>query len=255
MEYIKTEKVGHVFKIGLNRPDKMNAFNWQMLNELSEAYTTLENDPELWCGLLYSTSENFTTGLDLADVTPHILAGEDLFANDKVDPLRITGTELSKPLVMAVEGYCFTIGMELIFAADICVGAPSTKFGQIEVQRGILPFGGATIRMPERTGWANAMRYLLTGDQFDGNEAARIGMITELAEDPVSQAMAIATTIAQQAPLAVQKTLLNARLALTKPEDAKKALTPAAIKLMNTDDAHEGLQSFIERRKAQFKGK
>ena len=255
MEFIKEEKVGHVLKIGLNRPDKMNAFNWQMLNELSEAYTTLENDPDLWCGLLYSTSENFTTGLDLADVTPHILAGEDLFANDKVDPLRITGTELSKPLVMAVEGYCFTIGMELIFAADICVGAPSTKFGQIEVQRGILPFGGATIRMPERTGWANAMRYLLTGDQFDGNEAARIGMITELADDPVSQAMTIATTIAQQAPLAVQKTLLNARLALTKPEDAKKALTPAAIKLMNTDDAHEGLQSFIERRKAQFKGK
>jgi enoyl-CoA hydratase len=254
MDFIKIEKAGHVLKIGLDRPEKMNAFNWQMLNELSEAYTILENDSQLWCGLLYSTSGNFTTGLDLADVTPHVLAGEDLFANDKVDPLRITGIELSKPLVMAVEGYCFTIGMELIFAADICVGAPSTKFGQIEVQRGILPFGGATIRMPERTGWSNAMRYLLTGDQFDGTEADRIGMITELADDPVSQAMTIATTIAQQAPLAVQKTLHNARLALTKPEDAKKALTPAAIKLMNTKDAQEGLQSFIERRKAQFKG-
>ena len=146
MEFIKTEKAGNVFKIGLNRPEKMNAFNWQMLTELSEAYTILENDSEMWCGLLYSSSENFTTGLDLADVTPHILAGESLFSTDKIDPLRISGKSLSKPLVMAVEGYCLTIGMELIFAADVCVAAPTTKFGQIEVQRGILPFGGATIR-------------------------------------------------------------------------------------------------------------
>ena len=255
MEFIKTEKSGHVFKIGLNRPEKMNAFNWQMLNELSEAYTILNNDADLWCGLLYSTSGNFTTGLDLADVTPHIQAGENLFSNDKVDPLRITGKELTKPLVMAVEGYCFTIGMELIFAADICVATPSTKFGQIEVQRGILPFGGATIRMPQRSGWTNAMRYLLTGDQFDGNEAARIGMISELAEEPVALAMTIAKTISEQAPLAVQETLKNARLALENPEEAKNSLTSAAIKLMNTNDAHEGLQSFIERRKAQFKGK
>lgn len=255
MEYIKTEKSGHVFKIGLNRPEKMNAFNWQMLNELAEAYTILDNDPKLWCGLLYSTSKNFTAGLDLADVTRHIMAGENLFSNDKVDPLRITGRELAKPLVMAVEGYCFTIGMELIFAADICVAAPSTKFGQIEVQRGILPFGGATIRMPQRSGWTNAMRYLLTGEQFDGTEAARIGMISELAEEPVALAMTIAKTISEQAPLAVQETLKNARLALENPEEAKNGLTPAAIKLMNTNDAHEGLKSFIERRKAQFKGK
>jgi enoyl-CoA hydratase/carnithine racemase len=99
------------------------------------------------------------------------------------------------------------------------------------------------------------MRYLLTGDQFDGNEAARIGMISELAEDPVSLAMTIATSISEQAPLAVQITLKNARLALAKPEEAKKALTPAAIELMKTADAHEGLQSFVERRKAKFKGK
>jgi enoyl-CoA hydratase len=255
MKFIKAERSGHVFKIVLNRPEKLNAFNWQMLNELSEAYTILENDPELWCGILYSSSKNFTTGLDLEDVTPHILGGENLFAVDKVDPLQITGKKLSKPLVMAVQGYCLTIGMELIFAADICIAAASTKFGQIEVKRGILPFGGATIRMPERTGWTNAMRYLLTGDQFDGTEAARIGMISELAEDPVAVAMTIATTISEQAPLAVQNTLKNARLALENPEEAKNALTPTAIKLMKTADAHEGLQSFIERRKAQFKGK
>jgi enoyl-CoA hydratase len=255
MEYIKTEKAGHVLKIGLNRPDKLNAFNWQMLSELSSAYTILDDDPELRCGLLYSTSKHFTSGLDLADVTPHILAGENLFSSKQVDPLRIDGKELSKPLVIAVEGYCLTIGMELIFASDICVASPSTKFGQIEVQRGILPFGGATIRMPQRTGWSNAMRYLLTGDSFDGNDAYRIGMASELAEDPTTAALTIATAISEQAPLAVQATLMNARLALLEPTEAKQALTLSAIGLMKTHDAQEGLQSFIERRKAIFKGK
>jgi enoyl-CoA hydratase/carnithine racemase len=178
-----------------------------------------------------------------------------MFSDVKIDPLRITGKELSKPMVVAAQGYCLTIGMELIFAADICIASPLTKFGQIEVQRGILPFGGATFRMPQRSGWSNAMRYLLTGDQFDGNEAARIGMISELAEKPVVLAMTIATSISEQAPLAVQNTLKNARLALGNPQEAKNALTPAAIKLMQTDDAHEGLRSFIERRKAKFKGK
>jgi enoyl-CoA hydratase/carnithine racemase len=255
MDYIKTEKTGHILKIGLDRPAKMNAFNWQMLTELSEAYSRLEKDDQLWCGLLYSTTDNFTTGLDLADVTPHVLAGEQLFAHEKIDPLRVTGGELSKPLVIAVQGYCFTVGMELLLAADIAVASPDTKFGQIEVQRGILPFGGATIRLPQRSGWSNAMRYLLTGEQFDGTEAARIGMVSEIAEDPLSCAMGIATTITNQAPLAVQATLKNARLALTEPTNAQEALTPAAIALMKTADAHEGLQSFIERRKADFKGK
>jgi len=255
MEYIKTEKVGYVLKIGLNRADKLNAFNWQMLADLSAAYTLLDDDPDLRCGLLHSTSEHFTSGLDLADVTPHVLAGENLFSSEQVDPLRINGKELAKPLVVAVEGYCLTIGMELIFAADICLASPTTKFGQIEVQRGISPFGGATIRMPERSGWSNAMRYLLTGDPFDGNEALRIGMVSELADDPVAVAMTIATAISEQAPLAVQATLKNARMALTNVKEAKNTLTTNAIRLMKTEDAKEGLQSFIERRKAQFSGK
>ena len=254
MEYIKTEQEGHVLKIGLNRPKKMNAFNWQMLAELSEAYTILDNDTELRCGLLYSTSENFTSGLDLADVTPHVQAGEALFSSTKIDPLRITGNELSKPLVLAVQGFCLTIGMELLFAADICLATPSTKFGQIEVQRGIFPFGGATFRMRQRTGWGNAMRHLLTGDIFDGTEAFRIGMVAELVDDPVSRGMVLARQISEQAPLGVQATLKNARLALHDEKQAQKDLTSTAIHLMETKDAKEGLQSFIERRQAKFTG-
>ena len=157
--------------------------------------------------------------------------------------------------MVAVEGYCLTIGIELLLAADICIAAPSTRFGQIEVQRGIFPFGGATIRMVQRAGWGNAMRHLLTGDQFDGNEAHRIGLVAELAEDPVSRALDLAILISEQAPLGVQATLTNARMALKSEEEAKKLLNTTAAQLMQTVDASEGLQSFIERRKAKFKGK
>ncbi len=255
MGFILTEKAGHVLKIGLNRPEKMNAFSWQMLQELSEAYSMLDADAELRCGLLYTTSENFTSGLDLADLTPYVMSGKDLFSVDKIDPLRITGYELTKPLVVAIQGFCLTIGLELLLAADICIATASAKLGQIEVQRGIFPFGGATFRMRQRAGWGNAMRHLLTGDRFDGNEAYRIGLVTELTEEPFSRGLELASLISAQAPLAVQATLKNARLALHNEREARESLLPTAIQLMQTEDAKEGLQSFIERRKAKFTGK
>ena len=255
MDFIITETVGHVLKIVLNRLWKLNAFFWHLLAELSDAYSMLEKSEELRCGLLYTTSDNFTSGLDLADVTPHVQAGEVLFSADKIDPLRITGNQLSKPMVLAVQGFCLTIGLELLLAADICIATPETKFGQIEVNRGIFPFGGATFRMRQRAGWGNAMRHLLTGDIFDGNEAYRIGLVAELNKDPMTRGLELATTISEQAPLGIYATLKSARLALHNEKEAQEGLTATAIELMKTEDAEEGLQSFIERRKAKFTGK
>lgn len=255
MQTIQITKVGRILEIGLNRPNKMNAFNWQMLEELAEAYTMLENDPELWVGLLYSTSDNFTAGLDLADVAPHIMKGQHLFENGKVDPSRIQGKSLTKPMVVAVSGYCLTIGIELFLAADICISSSNTKFGQIEVQRGIFPFGGATIRMVQRAGWGNAMRHLLTGDQFDATTALQIGLIQEIHDAPVKQARAIAQRISQQAPLGVRAILKNSRLSMIDEEAAKNELLSEAVKLMATQDAEEGLKSFVDRRKANYLGK
>ncbi len=257
MDYITTERSGHVFLIGFNRAEKMNAFNWQMLQELSEAYTILDKDPELRCGLVFAEGENFTSGLDLADVTPHIRSGKPLFPADGVDPLGLYGAKCSKPVVMAVKGYCLTIAIEMILAADICIARADAKFGQIEIKRGIFPFGGATIRLPQRAGWGNAMRYLLTGDQFDAREAYRIGLVQEVTESaPLEKAKAIAHRIAEQAPLGVYATLENARKSMLEGEQAAAAdLIPTAQRLMDSEDAAEGLQSFLERRKAVFKGK
>ena len=234
----------------------MNAFNLEMLKELAEAFTHLEDSPDLRCGLLAYEGANFTSGLDLAKVGPSVKEGHSLFREGLVDPVQVSGRKRTKPVVMAVGGYCLTIGIELILANDICVAHPDTKFGQIEVKRGIFPFGGATVRMPQRCGWGNAMRYLLTGDMFSGEEALRIGLVQELADDPIKVGLQVAKTIAAQAPLGVYATLASGRETLEKgPEAALKEVHETARRLMESEDAREGMRSFVERRAAVFKGK
>ena len=256
MKFISTETKGHVLLIGLNRPDKMNAFNLQMLDELADAYTQLENDSQLRCAVVFANGKHFTGGLDLGEVGPYAQKGNPIFSVDKVDPSQTYGLRRSKPVVLAVDGYCLTIGIELILAADICIAGPNAKFGQIEIKRGIFPFCGATLRFHQRCGWGNAMRYLLTGDIFDAKEAYRIGLVQELTEDhPKERAIELAETIAAQAPLGVMDTIFHARLTLLDGENASlPELLPTAEKLMKTEDAKEGLQSFLERRAANFKG-
>lgn len=256
MAVLETKKEGHVLHMVLNRADKMNAFNLEMLAALADAYTLLEEGQDLRCGVLYANGDNFTAGLDLGEVGPYVKAGNPLFPEGKIDPAQVSGRKRTKPVVMAVQGYCLTLGIELILAADICIAATKTKFGQIEIKRGIYPFCGATIRLMQRAGWGNAMRYLLTGDMFDAQEALRIGLVQEVSEQPIETALQIAKTISEQAPLGVYATLKNAQTVLDQGEEAaKEALMPAAIDLMNSEDANEGLQSFLERRKANFKGK
>src|SRR6202011_3363484 len=101
--------------------------------------------------------------------------------DDGRDPWRLDGA-WTTPLIAVAHGWCMTLGIELLLAADIRIAAAGTRFTQLEVQRGIYPFGGATIRLPREAGWGNAMRWLLTGDEFDAAEAHRIGLVQEVTE-------------------------------------------------------------------------
>ena len=255
---ITTELRDHVLHIGLHRADKRNAFDLAMLRGLAEALTRGEDDPEVRCHLLFGHGEHFTAGLDLAEVGPAVARGEPLFPADAVDPLGLFGRVRSKPLVVALQGWCLTIGIELALAADIRVAASDTRFGQIEIKRGIFPFGGATLRMPQQLGWGNAMRWLLTGDTLDAAEALRIGLVQDVC--PVGEQLAhatnIAATIARQAPLGVQATLRSARAAVVDGQAAALApLLADARAIMTSDDAREGMLSFLERREARFTGR
>lgn len=255
MDFIKTEIQNHILLIELNRNEKMNAFTFQMLQELAEAYTLLEDSKDLRCGFLFSKGDHFTAGLDLADVAAEIGKGATLFGDESVDPVQLMGRKRTKPVVVAVQGYALTIAIELVLANDICIAGKGTTFGQIEIKRGIFPFGGATIRFAQRCGWGNAMRYLLTGDHFDENEALRIGLVQEISDNPYETGLAIATTISQQAPLGVQATLMNVAKTFEQGfEVAKSDLMPILHRLMRSKDAKEGVQSFVERREAKFTG-
>ena len=149
MTTVSLERDGHVLVMGLNRPEKRNSFNIAMLADLSRAYALLESDDTLRAGVLFAHGDHFTSGLDLVDVGPSIAAGQDPFPDDGRDPWRLDG-EWTKPVVAAAQGWCLTLGIELLLAADIRIAAAGTRFAQLEVLRGIYPFGGATIRLPRR---------------------------------------------------------------------------------------------------------
>ena len=255
---VRAEARGGLHLITLDRAEKRNAFDLRMLRELAEAVTAYEDDASARCAVLAAEGDHFTAGLDLAEVGPAVKAGAALFPEGAVDPLGLYGRHRTKPLVMAVSGYCLTIGIELLLAADVRVAAEDTRFGQIEVNRGIFPFGGATIRLPQIAGWGNAMRWLLTGELFDAAEAKRIGLVQEItpAGEQRERAIAVAETIAKRAPLGVSATLASARTALRHgPEAAAEQLLSHARALMDSEDALEGVRSFLERREATFKGR
>jgi enoyl-CoA hydratase/carnithine racemase len=256
---VTTERRGHVLLIGLDRVAKRNAFDLEMFFALSRAYAQLERDHDLRCGVLVAHGEHFTAGLDLPKFAPVFASGKWTLPDDGVDPMGLGAPRLTKPVVGAVQGICFTIGIELLLATDIRVASKTTRFAQIEIKRGIYPVGGATLRFPRDCGWGNAMRWLLTGDEFGADEAHRIGLAQEVvgAGEELARATAIAEVIAAQAPMGVRATMASARIAMGADafDEGARRLLPDLQPLLASEDAKEGIQSFIERRQAKFTGK
>jgi enoyl-CoA hydratase/carnithine racemase len=256
---VTVERRGHVLLIGLNRPAKRNAFNLAMIDQLAAAYYELEADDDVRCGVLFAHGDHFTGGLDLAEVGPLVREGTlDFSAPGRRDPWRKDGV-WTTPLVAAVQGWVMTLAIELLLAADIRIAASDARFAQMEINRGIYAFGGATIRLPRDAGWGNAMRWLLTGEPYDAHEAHRIGLVQEVVEPgtQVERALELAEAIATKSgPLGVKATLASAHRARLEGEAAAFArLEPDMADLFETEDGREGLQSFIERREARFTGR
>jgi enoyl-CoA hydratase len=255
---ITTERLDRVLAIGIDRPKKLNGFSPKMLVELAEAFTALERDEGTWVGVLFAHGANFTAGLELDKVAPIMRERGSVFPVGAVDPLSLRPPLRTKPLVCAVQGICFTLGIELMLAADIVIAADDCRFAQIEIRRGIMPAGGATVRMVERAGWGNAQRYLLTGDEFGSSEALGLGFVQEVvpAGQEKQRALQIAGTIAAQAPLAVRASLASSRMAVDHgPHAAIREFNAQQARLMATEDAAEGVRSFVERRQARFSGR
>jgi enoyl-CoA hydratase len=255
---VSVERAGAVVTITLDRPAKRNAADVRMLRELSLAYGRFASDDDLRVAVVAASGDHFTGGLDLADIGPRLAEGLDLVPEGGIDPWQLRGPVLDKPVIVAVQGTCLTLGIELMLAADIAIAADSSRFAQLEVSRAILPFGGATIRFPQVAGWGNAMRWMLSGDVFDADEAYRMGLVQEVVPhgEQLSRALELAEAIAAQAPLAVRATLANAKLARREGQAAATARLPAELaRLASTEDAAAGMAAFLTRTTPNYRGR
>ena len=253
---VRSERHGHVLNIIIDNPAKMNAFSPDMMEELSAAFTELDCDDDLWAGVLCAEGKHFTAGLDMPKFFGPTAVKLDRPAGN-IDPFGLEN-RCRKPVVTAIQGVCFTVGIEIALAGDIVVAAEDARLCQMEAKRGIAPLGGAHVRFITRAGWGNAMYHLFLCDEFTAAEAHRIGLVQEVVAvgQQVDRAMQIAQIIAGNAPLGIQVTKAAGYKYIEAGEQAAIAVIPHIRKqVLDSNDAKEGIQSFVERRSAVFKGR
>lgn len=254
---VSREIIDHIMLIGLDRVAKRNAFDSHMIEDLSLALTEYENNPELRCAVIFAHGDHFTAGLDLVELQPKIPHGIFNFADAQINPWGVGGRHRTKPVVVAVQGICYTAGVELMLNADVVIASEDTIFGQLEVLRGIMPFGGATVRFVQAAGWQKAMPYLLTGKTFDTQKANELNLVSEVVEKgkQLERAIEVAKEICIAAPLAVQALLASAKDGVTLGQtDAFQKMDDYLKPLFESEDAQEGVRAMLERRLPQFKG-
>lgn len=250
---VLVERRGTVQVITINRPDARNALNLAVATAVRDAVDELEASDELRVGVLTGGPTVFSSGMDLKG----FLRGES-----PAFPGRglcgITESPPAKPLIAAVEGYALAGGFELMLACDIVIAGRSARFGIPEVKRGLVAAGGGAVLVPQRIPPAIAMELILTGDPFDAERAAQVGLITRVVEDggALETALDVADRIAANGPLAVAASKAIARRALEWIGDrawteSRKIYQP----IFSSEDAREGALAFAEKRAPVWKGR
>lgn len=255
---VSREQRGHVMLIGLDRAGKRNAFDSAMLTDLALALGEYERNDDMRCAVLFAHGEHFTAGLDLMELAPKLAGGGFKYPADGIDPWGIAKPRKTKPLVIAVRGTCWTAGIELMLNADIVVAASDSRFAHLEVFRGIPISGGSTVRFPQAAGWTDAMRYMLTGEEFSAAEAQRMRLVSEVVEPgkELERAIELAERIAKAAPLAVKATLDNANKARYEGDDAAlSSINDLLLSIIKSEDVREGVMAMMQKREPVFKGR
>jgi enoyl-CoA hydratase len=256
---VAVEKRGGVLLIGIDRVEAQNRLDPPILIGLGKAYYQLEHDDELRVGVLYGLGPDFVFGYDVPAVLAAAAAGTYPTKDpDHLDPFGRTAPFRTKPVVVAVQGATWLAGHEIFLAADIRIAASDANFSQPEVTLGVFPAGGATVRFVREAGWANAMRYMLTGEQWGAEEARRMGLVQEITAPgkQLDRAVEIAQKIATAAaPLGVRATIMSARQSLAGEEAALAALGVEFARLFQTEDFKEAQRASREGRAPVYQGK
>lgn len=260
-----TDRKGHIFIITLNRPDKKNAVNAEVLCGLNDAWNELDEDRELRVAILTGAGENFCSGMDLS-VIRKLTTGappEDEFEERIQKDMNVIFNgwlktyRPKKPVIAAVEGYALAGGTEVLMGTDIRVAGQSAAFGITEAQRALFPMAGSTVRVPRQIPYTLAVEMLLTGSSYTAAQCREMGLIGHVVPDgeAMSKAMEIAERIASNGPLAVQAILKSIREVSVLPEkEAFEREMTIGIPIFSTKDAREGPKAFLEKRKPVYKG-
>ena len=219
----------------------------------------LDHDEALRVAVLYAQGPDFVGGiLDAASWAPVLRTGRFPETPEFINPVGTVPPRREKPLVVAVQGKCQGAGHELFLAADIRVAASDTVFAQGEVTRGHFPVGGATIAFVREAGWGNAMRYMLTGDEWGADEGYRMGLVQYVTPpgQQLDRAIEVARKIAAAAPLGIRATLGSARRALNDGQEAAfAALLPELGRLAQSEDHEEYFRALQEKRAPAYRGR
>lgn len=256
-ETLRTETTDEVATITIDRPEKRNALNGQVRRELMAALDQLESESAVRVVVITGAGEKaFVAGADIgefADRTPMeqraAMEGRRVFEAIAAFP---------RPVIASVNGYALGGGCELALACDLRIAARSARFGQPEVNLGILPGGGGTQRLPRLVGLGRAMRLILTGELIGAEEAERIGLVDEVVDDGELRArtLELAGSIAKHSPVALklikEAVLASAEMPLSAGLAFERELFISAF---SSDDRTEGVAAFLEKRPPSFKGR
>jgi enoyl-CoA hydratase len=255
---VRTEVYGHVLKIIIDNAAKKNSFSPRMMSQMSDALTLLDSTDDWRVGVICAEGSDFTAGLDTPKFFgPQAEQGALQTKAGNVDAFALE-KRCRKPIVTAVQGIVFTIGIEMMLAGDIVIAADNCRFCQLESKRGIAPLGGAHFRYLTRAGWGDAMYHLFLCDEFSSERAYKIGFVQEVVPvgQQVQRAMQVAEAIAKNAPIGIQVTKEAALKFIESGEKAAIDYIPKIRdRVFTSEDFKEGIQSFIERRSAVFRGK
>ncbi len=249
-----TTEAGKVGVITLNRPKQLNALNSQLMVELGQALKAFDADPAIGCMIITGSEKAFAAGADIGAMATYTFA--DVYRDDYITRDWETIRSIRKPVIAAVSGFALGGGCELAMMCDFIIAADNAKFGQPEIKLGIIPGAGGTQRLPRAVGKAKAMDLALTGRMMDANEAEKAGLVSrivpldKLMEETLGAALMICD-YSQLATMAAKESVNRAfESGLADGVMFERRLFHA---LFATEDQKEGMDAFVNKRKAAFK--